>query len=180
MGRLLYRSLLLFMLFGAGCTVNSEEREPAVGIAPSPSRSIGVAMPDGATPQPAATKVEEALQEPQPAASPTAPATSEAAGEELALSLAQVERLARAELTAELQLSEAQIETVESHAQTWPDGALGCEDSRRIVVESQPVAGFQIILAVDGEEYDYRADEEGNVTLCEDTEDIGKPLGPIR
>lgn len=180
MARHLFRSLLLFMLVGAGCTANSGEQEPSVNRAPSPTSNISVTTPESTAPKPAATEVEETLQEAQPAASPTELATAETAVEEPALSLAQVERLARAELAAVLEIAEAEIETVESHAQTWPDDALGCEDSRRIVVESQPVAGFQIILAVDGEEYDYRADDEGNVALCQDTEDVGKPLDPIR
>lgn len=110
----------------------------------------------------------------------TAAPDEQARDEAGAFSLAAAERLARANLAEALDIPEAQIEIVDSHAQTWPDEALGCETSRRIVVEALPVDGYQIVLAAGGETYDYRADGQGRVELCPEAEDVGKPLDPIR
>lgn len=156
MVRALLLPLLVLILTAIACTGEVAPSEPA--SQPSPTMVVG---DDDET-------------------ATTAPVKGQATGEAAGFSLADAERLAREELAAALDIPEAQVDVVESHAQTWPDETLGCEASRRIVVEALPVDGYQIVLAASGATYDYRADGQGRVELCPESEDIGKPLDPIR
>ena len=49
---------------------------------------------------------------------------------------------------------------------TWNDGALGCPQPGGVYTQAL-VEGFQVVLEVDGEEFDYRVGRGTDVHLCE-------------
>jgi hypothetical protein len=55
---------------------------------------------------------------------------------------------------------------VEARAVTWNDGSLGCPRPGEVYTQAL-VEGFQVILEVDGERWDYRAGMGTDVRLCE-------------
>lgn len=58
---------------------------------------------------------------------------------------------------------------VEATAVTWKDGSLGCPVPGQMYTQAL-VDGYQVILEVDGEQFDYRVGSGANVRLC------GSPL----
>jgi hypothetical protein len=51
-------------------------------------------------------------------------------------------------------------------AQTWTDGSLGCPVAGQMYTQAL-VDGYQVILEVDGEQYDYRVGSGTDVRLCQ-------------
>jgi hypothetical protein len=51
-------------------------------------------------------------------------------------------------------------------AKTWNDGSLGCPQPGQVYTQAL-VDGFQVVLEVDGEEFDYRIGGGTDVRLCE-------------
>ena len=57
-------------------------------------------------------------------------------------------------------------EVVSAEAVTWNDGSLGCPEAGHSYTQAL-VDGYQHILELDGERYDYRVGNAGSVKLCE-------------
>jgi len=57
-------------------------------------------------------------------------------------------------------------EVVSAEAVTWNDGSLGCPEAGQAYTQAL-VDGYQVILEVDGERYDYRVGSGASVRLCE-------------
>ena len=49
---------------------------------------------------------------------------------------------------------------------TWSDGSLGCARPGQAYTQAL-VPGYQVVLEVEGRQYDYRATERGYYVLCE-------------
>ena len=58
-------------------------------------------------------------------------------------------------------------EVVSAAAMTWNDGSLGCPEPGQMYTQAL-VDGYHVVVEVDGERYDYRADSGSSVRLCED------------
>jgi hypothetical protein len=56
-------------------------------------------------------------------------------------------------------------EVVSADAVTWNDGSLGCPEAGQAYTQAL-VDGYQVILEVDGERYDYRVGSGSAVKLC--------------
>jgi hypothetical protein len=57
-------------------------------------------------------------------------------------------------------------EVVSADAVTWNDGSLGCPEAGQSYTQAL-VDGYQVILEVDGERYDYRVGSGPDVKLCD-------------
>ena len=57
-------------------------------------------------------------------------------------------------------------EVVTAEAVTWNDGSLGCPEAGQAYTQAL-VDGYQVILELDGERYDYRVGSGASVRLCE-------------
>ena len=57
-------------------------------------------------------------------------------------------------------------EVVSADAVTWSDGSLGCPEAGQSYTQAL-VDGYQVILEVDGERYDYRVGSGSAVRLCD-------------
>ena len=117
---------------------------------------------------------------PAPAAAPTGPATAaptsapteqpaelgppenqDIVGEVPSDLLADI----KADLAGRLGIEAEAIELVQAEAVTWPDGSLGCPEPGMFYTQAL-VEGYRVILRAGGEEYDYRAAEQGYFKLC--------------
>ncbi len=54
---------------------------------------------------------------------------------------------------------------VSAEAMTWNDGAWGCPEEGQMYTQAI-VEGFQVVVEVDGEEFDYRSDGQA-VRFCD-------------
>jgi hypothetical protein len=57
-------------------------------------------------------------------------------------------------------------EVVSAEAMTWNDGSLGCPEAGQAYTQAL-VDGYQVVLEVDGERYDYRVGSGASVKLCD-------------
>jgi len=176
--------LLALIWIAVGCAagrVDLDQAEPVFEDRPTGNTDTeqGTALP--ATPFSGTDiePVEDGSEEENEDMSLETPSNPEPAATGAPMSLAETERLLKAELATKLGVPVEQIETRETEARTWLDQALGCGD-RRTVVESLPVAGYLIVLAHENQTFEYHADQAGNFKLCLDTGDVGKPLDPIK
>lgn len=55
---------------------------------------------------------------------------------------------------------------VSATAMTWNDGSLGCPEPGQMYTQAL-VDGYQIVLELDGERYDYRVGSGTEVKVCE-------------
>ncbi len=58
------------------------------------------------------------------------------------------------------------VTVVSAEATTWNDGSLGCPVPGQMYTQAL-VDGYQVILEIDGERYDYRIGSGTDVRLCE-------------
>ena len=49
----------------------------------------------------------------------------------------------------------------------WPNANYGCQSLGQGAI-AQPIDGYQVIFEVEGQQYDYRSDVQGDFILCED------------
>ena len=66
------------------------------------------------------------------------------------------------------------IKVIRSEAVVWNDGALGCPKPGEFYIQVL-MSGYWVVLEVEGEEYDYRANDSGYFFLCEEK---GAPTMP--
>ncbi|MDX1614538.1 MAG: hypothetical protein R3300_09525 [Candidatus Promineifilaceae bacterium] len=84
----------------------------------------------------------------------------------------------QADLTQKLGIDEATIEVVQAEAVIWSDGSLGCPKPG--VVYTQALEeGYQVILAVGSQRYDYRANTRGYFFLCTDGGELPTDIKPV-
>jgi hypothetical protein len=57
-------------------------------------------------------------------------------------------------------------DVVSADAVTWNDGSLGCPEAGQAYTQAL-VDGYQVVLEVDGERYDYRVGNGSAVKLCD-------------
>jgi hypothetical protein len=57
------------------------------------------------------------------------------------------------------------VTVVSAEAKTWNDGSLGCPVPGQMYTQAL-VDGYQVILEIDGERYDYRIGSATDVRLC--------------
>lgn len=58
------------------------------------------------------------------------------------------------------------FEVIQGQFVEWPSGAMGCAQPGMKYTQ-QPVRGYWIVLAHDGQNYDYRVAESGHFIVCE-------------
>jgi hypothetical protein len=71
---------------------------------------------------------------------------------------------AKADLAQKLDIPVTQIEVIQVEAVDWPDASLGCPQPGQMYAQVI-TPGYQIILSVQGKEYDYRTNLS-DVFLC--------------
>jgi len=57
-------------------------------------------------------------------------------------------------------------EVVSAEAVTWNDGSLGCPEAGQVYTQAL-VDGYQVVLGVEGERFDYRVGSGDSVRLCD-------------
>ena len=67
------------------------------------------------------------------------------------------------------------IKVIRSEAVVWSDGSLGCPKPGEFYIQVL-MSGYWVVLNVEGEDYDYRANDSGYFFLCEGK---GEPTLPI-
>jgi hypothetical protein len=109
----------------------------------------------------------------QPAAEPSAPVETGAAGADGATAPPAILDAVKADLAQRALASRGEISVVEVSAQEWPDGSLGCPTPGQMYTQML-TSGYRIVLAIADKQYDYRSTEQGQFVLC----DKGAPLPP--
>lgn len=74
-----------------------------------------------------------------------------------------------ADLVAQREVDPQAIDVIQAEAVVWKDGSLGCAQPGQVYTQA-PVEGYQVILGVGSQTYDYRAANSGYFFLC------GNPL----
>jgi hypothetical protein len=77
-----------------------------------------------------------------------------------------------ADAAAQTGIDEAEIEVIRAEQVTWNDGSLGCPEPGMLYTQAL-VEGYHVVLDVDGEELDYRADAAGRFRICENPDRSG-------
>ena len=65
------------------------------------------------------------------------------------------------------------IEVLQAENVTWNDGSLGCPEPGMNYTMAL-VDGYHVILAAEGEEFDYRATGDGSFRLCENVRRLSR------
>lgn len=71
-----------------------------------------------------------------------------------------------ADLVTRAAANRADIEVLHAESLTWNDGSLGCGKPGQVYTQAL-VPGYRVILGHAGQQFDYRANEKGFFTLCE-------------
>ena len=74
--------------------------------------------------------------------------------------------MAREELAGELGIAVDGIDVVMAEKTRWSDSSLGCPEEGKMYAQAI-TPGYQVILEVDGQQYDYHANDQGLLKLCE-------------
>lgn len=70
-----------------------------------------------------------------------------------------------ADLAGTREADPAAIEVLRAESVTWNDGSLGCPEPGRVYMQVL-VPGYRVILVHDGQQFDYRATDQGHFVLC--------------
>jgi len=100
------------------------------------------------------------------------PSEPQVSGEVPQQLLDQIER----DLATKAAVEMAAIQVIEIKSVTWNDGSLGCPEPGKFYTQAL-VPGFQVILRVNGRDFDYRASERGDFRLCENPAPSGLRRG---
>jgi hypothetical protein len=104
--------------------------------------------------------------------SPPSPSEPQVSGEVPQQLLDQIER----DLATKAAVEVAAIQVIEIKSVTWNDGSLGCPEPGKFYTQAL-VPGLQVILRVNGSDFDYRASERGDFRLCENPAPSGLRRG---
>lgn len=137
-------ALLLIALLIVGC-------QPIVAPIPSPD---SITSPQ---PTPVAQQEESPMSTPADANAAAAPSEVE---------------MATADLAARLAVDANEIEVISVQSVDWRDGSLGCPEPGMMYAQVI-VPGMRIVLAVDGQEYEYHSGRNRDPFLCEEPEKNG-------
>jgi hypothetical protein len=72
---------------------------------------------------------------------------------------------ALADLVQRLAVERGEVETIEVEEVVWPDASLGCPQAGMMYAQVI-TPGFRVVLAVEGETYEYHTDAGRLVVLC--------------
>jgi len=67
---------------------------------------------------------------------------------------------------ARLAVPESAVKVAGVDQRMWPDSSIGCPKAGQAYL-TVIVPGYQILLEANGKEFDYHADDQGAVFLCE-------------
>src|ERR1051325_8682617 len=105
------------------------------------------------------------------ACAPEAAATEEATSVDeqptpthIPVDLTPAQRAAMNALMEQLNLTADKIKLVSTEAVTWPNGCLGIVRMGVMCTQNE-VSGFKIILEVDGQKYEFHANQDGSVVM---------------
>lgn len=70
------------------------------------------------------------------------------------------------DLAERLEVQDPQPTVVSAAAKTWNDGSLGCPVAGQMYTQAL-VDGYQVVLELGGERFDYRVGQGTDVRLCE-------------
>ncbi len=156
--------------------VNAPEDIPP--LTPVEAQSV----PEGGEPEPAATGLptEISVPETSPIATPlpseiVEPVSPVPKGVEPAVAPADMQPIpgsetalaaAIADLSQQTGVSADQITLVSMEAQEWSDASLGCPQEGMMYAQVI-TPGYLIILAAQGQQYEYHTDQAANVVLCQ-------------
>jgi hypothetical protein len=127
----------------------------------------GCASPLGASPS--ASPGPSRATQTGPALATVAPSDEPVSGEVPAAILAELV----ADAAERAGIDPGAIDVVQAVAVTWNDGSLGCPEPGMSYTMAL-VDGYHVILAAEGEEFDYRVTAQGGFRLCENG---GRPSG---
>lgn len=71
-----------------------------------------------------------------------------------------------ADAATRLGVDPSTVAIVDAHAETWPDGSLGCPEPGMGYTQAL-VDGYQVIVEANGTQLDYRGGAPGQFQLCE-------------
>lgn len=71
-----------------------------------------------------------------------------------------------ADAATRLGVDPSAVTIVDAHAETWPDGSLGCPEPGVMYTQAL-VDGYQVIVEANGTQLDYRGGGLGQFQLCE-------------
>jgi hypothetical protein len=158
--RILVRLItLLILIGGTGCQLNSTDAGSPLELNPSPTSTQLPATQTQAKDTPdriiaTMTKIPERV----PPTQATTPVTGEVPTALLdSILMDLVERTGAAM---------EKISVIQAQAIVWNDGSLGCPQPGVMYTQAL-VNGYQVILEVGDQKYDYRASESGYYLLCE-------------
>jgi hypothetical protein len=143
-------------------------RRVSVVVAAGVAAVLLVACGNESGGEPSMTPTSGSSQSPDPTSKPTAPTTPPSPTTPAApptLPADPVEQ-AKADLAARLSVDAAEVTVVSSGEVTWRDGSLGCPQPGMFYTQAL-IAGFRIVLAVAGQQYDYHAGANQAPFLCE-------------
>ena len=72
-----------------------------------------------------------------------------------------------ADLAARVGVALGEIQVLQAQAMVWSDGSLGCPQPGVFYTQAL-VDGYWVVLEVNGQRYDYRAEDSEYFFLCED------------
>jgi hypothetical protein len=76
------------------------------------------------------------------------------------------------DLSQNLGVDNQEIQIIKADSVVWNDGSLGCAQPGMMYTQAL-VNGYQVVLAVGDQEYDYRASDTGYFFLCEGVLPLG-------
>ena len=93
-----------------------------------------------------------------------APSAIPSSGPHLEIPAALVDAI-RADLEARIGVDVSSMVVGPYEKATWPDGSMGCPKPGEMYTQAI-VEGYEVIVAYDGAEYDYRVSDSGIVRFC--------------
>lgn len=140
-----------------GATIPAGDRDEPTTAAETPV--VPETTPAEARPTADPTVFEVVPLEPvQPQTTPGTPATGEVPQEMLEAVLVDLQERTGASIE--------DVEVVKAESVVWNDGALGCHQPGMMYTQALE-QGYHLVLAVDGQEYNYHLSERGSFVLCE-------------
>jgi hypothetical protein len=118
-----------------------------------------------ATPGAGSTGSPEPSLTPEPSLASENPSSGPPAGSGSALPTAVTDPIV-ADAAARLGVDPSQVNIVDAHEETWPDGSLGCPKPGMMYTQAL-VDGYQVIVEANGTRLDYRGSAPGKFVLCE-------------
>jgi hypothetical protein len=76
---------------------------------------------------------------------------------------------ALADLAEKRDITPDSIQLVRLESATWTTIDLGCGEQTQVIAGSLEIEGFRIVLAVEGQAYEYHSDNRSSIRLCIET-----------